>query len=148
MIYHCGILLINSVRQKMKHLFSFSGRSDRFEWWVISIITDLAAQLCLIFGFLSLHSDTSLRYLQAGGLFLCVIVSLWMSIAVSVRRMRDRERSPWFLLAGLVPVVGWIWYFIECGFLAAPGTRGPRGPRKLVRRMVTANAEQAAPSNH
>ncbi len=132
------------VRQTMMHLFSFSGRSDRFEWWMISIITDLVAQLCLVIGFLSLHSDASLRYLQVGGLFLCIVVALWMSIAVSVRRMRDRGRSPWLLLAGLVPVAGWIWYFIECGFLAAPG---PIGPRKLVRRMVTANAEKSVTPN-
>ena len=39
----------------MTHLFSFSGKSDRFEWWVVSIITDLAAQLGLIFGLLSRH---------------------------------------------------------------------------------------------
>ena len=122
----------------MTHLFSFSGKSDRSEWWVITTITDLAAQLCLIFGFMSLHSEASLGYLQAGGLFLGVVVAFWMSVAVSVRRFRDRERSPWLLLAGLVPVIGWIWYFIECGFLPAPGTRGPR---KLVRRTVTADAE-------
>lgn len=122
----------------MTHLFSFSGKSDRFEWWVITTITNLAAQLCLIFGFMSLHSDASLRYLQAGALFFGVVVALWMSVAVSVRRFRDRERSPWLLLAGLMPVVGWIWYFIECGFLPAPGVRGPR---TLVRRIVTANAE-------
>jgi uncharacterized membrane protein YhaH (DUF805 family) len=130
------------VLQKMKYLISFSGKADRFEWWVISTITDIAAQICLIFGFILVHSDSSFRYLQAGGLFLGVIVALWLSIAVSVRRLRDRERSPWLLLAGLVPVVGWIWYFIECGFLSAPGAREPR---KLVRRVVTANAEQAAP---
>lgn len=121
------------------HLFSFSGRSDRFEWWVVSVISDLAAQLCLIFGLLSLHSDAAPRYLQAGGLFLGVVAALWTSIAVSVRRMRDRGRSPWLLAAGLVPVVGWIWYLIECGFLPAPGAGGPR---KLVRRMVSANVEQ------
>jgi uncharacterized membrane protein YhaH (DUF805 family) len=128
----------------MTHLFSFSGKSDRFEWWVITTITNLAAQLCLIFGFMSLHSDASLHYLQAGALFFGVVVALWMSVAVSVRRFRDRERSPWLLLAGLVPVVGWIWYFIECGFLPAPGARGPH---TLVRRIVTANAEQAGTSN-
>ena len=130
--------MLFDVRQKMMHLFSFSGKADRFEWWVISTVTDLAAQLCLIFGFMSVYSDASFRYLQAGGLFLSVIVALWMSIAVSARRFRDRERSPWLLLAGLVPVVGWIWCLIECGFLPAPGARGPR---KLVRSIVTANAE-------
>ena len=126
----------------MIRLFSFSGKSDRFEWWVVSMLTDLAAQLCLIFGFISLHSEATFRYLQAGGLFLGVVAALWMSIAVSVRRMRDRERSPWLLLAGLVPVAGWIWYFIECGFLPAPGARAPR---KLVRRVVTANAKEGVP---
>jgi uncharacterized membrane protein YhaH (DUF805 family) len=124
----------------MRHLFSLSGKSDRFEWWVIVTITDLAAQLCLIFGYMSLQSDAFLSYLQAGGLFLGVGMALWISFAVSVRRFRDRERSPWLLLAGLIPVVGWIWYLIECGFMAAPRTRG----RKLVRRIVTANAEQVA----
>ena len=124
----------------MRHLFSLSGKSDRFEWWVIVTITDLIAQLCLIFGLMSLQTDHSFRYLWAGGFFLCVVMALWMSIAVSVRRFLDRERSPWLLLAGLIPVVGWIWYLIECGFLPAPRTRG----RKLVRRIVTANAEQVA----
>ena len=125
----------------MTPLFSFSGKSDRFEWWVITTITDLAAQLCLIFGLMSLHSEASVRYLQAGGLFLGVVLALWMSVAVSVRRFRDRERSPWLLLAGLVPVAGWIWYFIECGFLPPPGARGPR---KLVRRIVTASDKHRA----
>jgi uncharacterized membrane protein YhaH (DUF805 family) len=128
----------------MKHLFSFSGKADRYEWWVITTITDLVAQLCLIFGFISLTLEDTLRYLQAAGLFLGVVVALWMSIAVSVRRMRDRERSPWLLLAGVVPLVGWIWYFIECGLLPAPGARGPR---KFVRRIVTAGAEQGVPPN-
>ncbi len=126
----------------MAHLFSFSGRSDRFEWWVVSMLTDLAAQLCLIFGLIALHSEAALRHLHAGGLFLGVGVALWLSIAVSVRRMRDRGRSPWLLLAGLVPVAGWIWYLVECGFLPAPGAAGPR---KLVRRTVAAAREDVTP---
>lgn len=119
-------------------LFSFSGRSGRFEWWVTTTLADLAAQLCLIFGLVSLKTADSLRYLHSGSLFLCVVMALWISIAVSVRRFRDRGRSPWLLLAGLVPVVGWIWCLIECGFLPAPGARRPR---KLVRRIVSAHAE-------
>jgi len=129
----------------MAHIFSFSGRSDRFEWWVVSVLSDLAAQLCLIFGLISLESESALRYLHSSGWFLGVIVALWLSIAVSVRRMRDRGRSPWLLFAGLVPVAGWIWYLVECGFLPAPGTAGPR---KLVRRVVTANVEEDVPSQH
>jgi len=124
---------------KMKELFSFSGKADRSEWWIITIITDLVAQLCLIFGLISLETDTSFRYFKAVGLFLCVFVALWLSISVSVRRFRDRGYSPWLLLAGLVPVIGWIWYLIECGFLPAPRSKQPR---KLVRRTVKKPAEQ------
>lgn len=122
----------------MTRLFSFSGRSDRFEWWVVTTLMDLAAQLCVIFGFIQFHSEATLRHLQAGGLFLGAMAAIWMSIAVSVRRMRDRGRSPWLLLVGLVPVIGWIWCLIECGFLPAPGDGRPR---KLVRRMVIAHPE-------
>lgn len=120
------------------HLFSFLGKSDRFEWWTVSLIADLAAQLCLIFGFLAFHSDHPLRILAAGALWFGAVISLWLALAVSVRRMRDRERSPWLLFAALIPFVGWAWYLIECGFLPAPKS----GPAKvLVRRMVTAASD-------
>ena len=129
------------INLQMKHLLSFSGKADRFEWWTISLITDLAVQLCLIFGFITAQSNGSFRYLISGSLYLGAILSLWLAVAVSVRRLRDRERSPWLLFAALVPFLGWAWYLIECGFLSAPGSKVPR---KLVRRTVTApEAEQA-----
>ena len=119
----------------MRGLLSLSGKADRFEWWTVSVITDLVMQLGVIFGFVSAASESPYRFLAAGALYSCAALALWAAIAVSVRRFRDRGYSPWLLLAALVPVVGWIWFVIECGFL--PGS-GSRGPRKLVRRIVTA----------
>lgn len=119
----------------MRGFLSLSGKADRFEWWTVSVITDLVAQLGLIFGFVSATSESPYRYLTAGTLFFCAALALWAAIAVSVRRFRDRGYSPWLLVAALVPVVGWIWFMVECGFLPAPGSRVPK---KLVRRIVTA----------
>lgn len=114
------------------HLLSFSGKSDRFEWWVVSLLADLAFQASLIFGFLAIAPEEGQNYLVAVVLFMVAAVSLWLAVAVSVRRLRDRGRPPWFLAFALVPVAGWIWYVVECGFLAAPGQKR----RRVVRRTV------------
>ncbi|MSQ54592.1 MAG: DUF805 domain-containing protein [Betaproteobacteria bacterium] len=38
---------------------------------------------------------------------------LWILGALSVKRLRDRARSPWWLLIVLVPVLGPLWLGIE-----------------------------------
>jgi hypothetical protein len=48
-----------------------------------------------------------------------------------------KGKSPWLLIAALVPVVGWAWYVIECGFLPPAGSKVPE---MLVKRTVTAEA--------
>lgn len=119
----------------MIQAFSFSGRADRFEWWWVSMLSDLGMQLGAIFGVVCMASGEWGGRLAALGCFVFALVCLWASLAVSVRRMRDRGRSPWWLLLVLVPVVGWVWLVVECGFLSSPEARVPR---RLVRRMVTA----------
>ena len=55
----------------------------------------------------------------ASGLF--ALLALYPSIAVSVKRCHDRDRSGWFLLIGLIPLVN-LWVLVELGFLR--GTTG------------------------
>ena len=43
---------------------------------------------------------------------------MWVSLAVQVKRWHDRNKSGWWVLIGLVPVIGGIWALIENGFLA------------------------------
>jgi uncharacterized membrane protein YhaH (DUF805 family) len=45
------------------------------------------------------------------------------AIAISVKRWHDRNRSAWWVLVGLIPVIGQFWLLIDNGFLR--GTRGP-----------------------
>ena len=60
------------------------------------------------------------------------LVVLVMSLMLAVKRVHDRDRSGWFLLLALLPLLN-IWVFIEVGFL--PGTPGPNrfGPDPLPR---------------
>ena len=46
----------------------------------------------------------------------------WPVLAVSAKRLHDRGRSAWWLLAALAPVVGWIFLVAQLGML--PGTFG------------------------
>ena len=42
---------------------------------------------------------------------------LWVSLAVSVKRWHDRDMSGWWILSGLVPLIGGIVAIIQTGFL-------------------------------
>ena len=37
----------------------------------------------------------------------------WILLSLAVKRCHDRDRSAWFLLVGLIPVIGWLWPVIE-----------------------------------
>jgi uncharacterized membrane protein YhaH (DUF805 family) len=103
--------------------FSFDGRIGRQTFWLkgvllLTVLAIVGGVLAGIIGGLS----------GSGGLlavlFIAVyIVVLWMSLAVSIKRWHDRGKSGWWVLIGLIPLIGGIWAFIETGPLAGdPGT--------------------------
>ena len=51
------------------------------------------------------------------------IIKPVFGLVLSVKRWHDRNKSGRWVLINLVPVVGWLWHLIECGFLR--GTIGP-----------------------
>jgi uncharacterized membrane protein YhaH (DUF805 family) len=60
------------------------------------------------------------------------LLLLWPSLAALIKRLHDRGKSGWFVLIGLIPILGQIWLLIEIGFL--PGQRGDNryGPDPLA----------------
>ena len=50
------------------------------------------------------------------------LLLIWPGIAMMVKRWHDRDKSGWWILIQLIPIVGSIWSFIELGFLK--GTEG------------------------
>ncbi len=47
----------------------------------------------------------------------------WASFALVVRRWHDRGKSAAWAALGFIPLVGWTWQGVECGFME--GTLGP-----------------------
>jgi uncharacterized membrane protein YhaH (DUF805 family) len=74
--------------------------------------------------------------------FLSLIWSLAVllpGIAVAVRRMHDLDKSGWWVLIGLIPIIGWIIFII---WACTKGTDGSNrfGPDPLAGRAAAAAA--------
>lgn len=50
-------------------------------------------------------------------LYILMIPIVWISIATTVKRFHDRNKSGWWYLIAVVPVIGFFWIVIECGFM-------------------------------
>lgn len=48
------------------------------------------------------------------------IALLWISFAATAKRFHDRDKSGWWVLIGLIPILGNLWILVECGMM--PGT--------------------------
>ena len=110
-------------------LFSFQGRVNRAKFWLVNI--GLIVLEAIVFGVAGgasmLSDDPSNMTMPSFGLLgvvclLVFIVLFWAGLAIAVKRWHDRNKSGWWVLIVFVPVIGNLWYLIECGFLR--GTAG------------------------
>jgi uncharacterized membrane protein YhaH (DUF805 family) len=65
-------------------------------------------------------------------LIVLFLLLLWPSICLYAKRWHDRDKSGWWSLIGLIPIIGGLWMLIELGFLR--GTDGPNrfGPDPIA----------------
>jgi uncharacterized membrane protein YhaH (DUF805 family) len=97
-------------------LFSFQGRVGRQQFWLTSLAV-MAVVVALEF----LARGT--RGSPVALMFLVLMVpTVWISLALGVKRWHDRDKSGWWILINLVPFIGYIWALVENGFLK--GTSG------------------------
>ena len=103
----------------MDKLFSFRGRAGRAEYWKFNIVFGV---LLMIAGFIDgsmAPADDPFAYSTPWAQFLVSLIILIPGLAVGVRRLHDRNKSGWWLLIGLIPVIGAFWLFVDCGLLPA-----------------------------
>ncbi len=108
----------------------FSGRSRRREYWMFLLFYILVyIGLSVLFGTNeAVRTPTGFGYGSrliggagiVGALF--ALFSFVPSLALSVRRLHDQDRSGWMLLLGLIPFFGGIILIV---FMCLDGTRGP-----------------------
>ena len=116
-------------------LFSLEGRIPRMHYWLGRIGL-------IIFYQVIIASSQAIRRLSESGdsfhsaplpvllaallalviMLLGLCAGFWVSFAIVVKRWHDRGKSWAWALLGFVPIIGWIWQGVECGFLE--GTLG------------------------
>ncbi|WP_240453817.1 DUF805 domain-containing protein [Chachezhania antarctica] len=109
----------DAVKETFSRYFDFQGRSRRSAfWWTILFVM-------IVSGILTTIDTAVLGYsMDAGFLPLSNLFGLVMLIpmlALYIRRLHDIDRTGWWLLIGLIPLIGFIVLIV---FWAKPGTAG------------------------
>lgn len=103
---------------------NFNGRARRSEYWYFRLFTVLILLSAITIGSIigSLFDNVFAGLGFAYILFaLYSLLMILPSIAVLVRRLHDVDKSGWFFLVSLIPLVGAIWLLIV---LCTEGTSG------------------------
>ena len=118
----------------LRRIFDFSGRSRRKEFWlwillvIIVYVVAMILDVQLGLGGTSTSSsefgdgNASASFHTTGGILTMVwaLITLIPNLSVTVRRLHDVDKSGWFILLGLIPLVGFYLLYLYC----QPGTAG------------------------
>lgn len=112
-----GLLL-----QPYRKYFDFRGRARRAEYWLFQLL------ICIVvFAILTIarvadyEGSLGLRYVAAVAITIFMALSVIPSIAVQFRRLHDIHRSAWWILIGMLPLIG---SFVLLIFHLIDGTSG------------------------
>ena len=100
---------------------SADGRVNRKQWWLWLILPLFILSIIVSI----IDAATGHDPQQGIGPITAIfsLLAIYPSIVVYIKRFHDRDKSGWWVLIALIPIIGAIWLLIECGFLK--GTPGP-----------------------
>ncbi|MEU3344419.1 DUF805 domain-containing protein [Streptomyces sp. NPDC006700] len=96
----------------LKKYVVFNGRARRQEYWMFTLFSVIISIVLAI-----VDAVIGTQILD----WLYTLAVLLPTLGVTVRRLHDTDRSGWWILIGLIPLVGFIVMLV---FLATEGTRG------------------------
>jgi uncharacterized membrane protein YhaH (DUF805 family) len=124
-----------AVRSVLSYYVGFEGRARRAEYWWFALFSALVGIAASILD-LALGTDFDGSFASSGLVSLIANLALLLpSLAVAMRRLHDTDRSGWWILIGLIPLIGVIVLLV---FFVQDGTPGQN-------RFVPSPKHHAAP---
>ena len=103
----------------MKKYVTFSGRARRTEYWMFLLFNIIFMIVAIVLDNLFKTTVAGLPY---GAIYYIYSLAVFLpSLAVTVRRLHDVDKSGAMIFVALIPIVGSIWLLVlDC----TEGTRG------------------------
>tara|TARA_R100000789_G_scaffold14655_6_gene18178 strand:+ start:27459 stop:27833 length:375 start_codon:yes stop_codon:yes gene_type:complete len=99
--------MVEAFKLFFANYINFEGRSNRGEyWWAFLAIILISIVLTVVDGMIGMP--------LFGSIF--SLATLVPGIAIGIRRLHDIDKSGWFLLIGLIPIIGaliLIYFFVQ-----------------------------------
>jgi uncharacterized membrane protein YhaH (DUF805 family) len=96
----------------LKKYAVFNGRARRKEYWMFTLFSVIISIVLAILDAVIGTKALELIYL---------ILTVLPTLGVTVRRLHDTDRTGWWVLIGLIPLIG---YIVLLVFLVTDGTPG------------------------
>ncbi|MGZ5010391.1 MAG: DUF805 domain-containing protein [Methylobacter sp.] len=110
---------MNWYLEVLKKYAVFNGKAQRKEYWYFLLIsTVISIVLVLIDSVIGTLSEEAGIGLLSGIYSLAVLIP---GISVAIRRLHDTDRSGWWFLIALIPIIGGIVLLIFMVLDSAPG---------------------------
>jgi len=110
---------MNWFLEVLKKYAVFNGRARRKEYWFFYLFYLIIFMvLAFLDGLTGSLSGTAGIGILSGIFILAMIIP---GLAVSVRRLHDTDRSGWWILISLIPLIGGIWFLV---LMVLDGTSG------------------------
>lgn len=109
--------MIESYKRFWQNIFNFSGTANRRDYWWPIIINHVLGFLiiCALQRFLGHSINDIYTWGDWTVNFLVMVVTfcVWLAtLSLQFRRLHDTNRSAWWILILLIPIIGEIWFFI------------------------------------
>ena len=107
--------LVASIKKGIRGVFTFSGKSNQFEfitYFVLTVIAYYAGTILLFSAF-----ETYLESIGGPLIFVWGILAILLGIsqlANGARRLEDMDVNKWALLIGFIPIVGLFFILYLC----------------------------------